>query len=242
MDGVTVPIEEPFVTPAGYRLMYSGDRSLGAPPGEVVNCRCTIVGARLEGTMQGVQQEQIQVGVHVLAASSVLSRSKTKQIFRAINTAGLEGFLREHPLARLDVVRVQMVGGRQINGEYDEQTRELWVNARRSEQTFAQPFRLGTTSSISALAPTLLAAIQRSLVHELAHHVYSRKIFATPLEGVVLGAAKLGTPLTFRASVGVKEYFAECFTAYVYERDLLQKHDPVGHAMIKRVREELGLP
>jgi hypothetical protein len=44
MDGVTVPLEEPFITPAGSRLMYPGDRSLGAPPGDVVNCRCTIVG------------------------------------------------------------------------------------------------------------------------------------------------------------------------------------------------------
>jgi len=44
MDGVEVPIEEPFVTPAGSRLMYPGDRSLGAMPGEVVNCRCTIIG------------------------------------------------------------------------------------------------------------------------------------------------------------------------------------------------------
>jgi hypothetical protein len=47
MDGVTVPIDEPFVTPAGSRLMYPGDRSLGAPAGEVVNCRCTVVGVML---------------------------------------------------------------------------------------------------------------------------------------------------------------------------------------------------
>lgn len=57
MDGVTVPIDQPFVTPAGSRLRYPGDRSLGAPAGEVVNCRCTIVGVVLEGTMQGVERE-----------------------------------------------------------------------------------------------------------------------------------------------------------------------------------------
>uniref|UniRef100_A0A7C3DMT2 Phage head morphogenesis domain-containing protein n=1 Tax=Meiothermus ruber TaxID=277 RepID=A0A7C3DMT2_MEIRU len=57
MDGVLVPIDEPFLTPAGSRLMYPGDRSLGAPPGEIVNCRCTVVGVMLESTMQVVEQE-----------------------------------------------------------------------------------------------------------------------------------------------------------------------------------------
>ena len=33
MDGVVVPIDEPLVTLAGSRLLYPGDRSLGAPPG-----------------------------------------------------------------------------------------------------------------------------------------------------------------------------------------------------------------
>jgi hypothetical protein len=133
--------------------------------------------------MEVVQQENIQLGVHILASSSVLSRNKTRQVFRAINTAGLEGFLRRHPLSRLDVVRAKTVGNRQINGEYDEDTQELWVNARRAERTYAQEFSLGKTRTVSALAPTILEAIRRSLIHELAHHVYKQRIFGTALEG-----------------------------------------------------------
>ena len=44
MEGQTVPIGEPFVTPEGHRLMYPGDTSLGAPAGTVVNCRCSVIG------------------------------------------------------------------------------------------------------------------------------------------------------------------------------------------------------
>lgn len=44
MEGVSVPIGEPFVTPLGSRLRYPGDRGLGAQVADVVNCRCTVIG------------------------------------------------------------------------------------------------------------------------------------------------------------------------------------------------------
>lgn len=40
MDGQSVEIEEPFVTPDGDKLMFPGDTSLGAPAKEIINCRC----------------------------------------------------------------------------------------------------------------------------------------------------------------------------------------------------------
>ncbi|MES4791951.1 MAG: hypothetical protein C4321_02245 [Chloroflexota bacterium] len=48
MNDVVVPIDEPFITPAGSRLLYPGDRSFGAPGGDVINCRCTLVGVVLD--------------------------------------------------------------------------------------------------------------------------------------------------------------------------------------------------
>lgn len=42
MDGQIVMHGEPFVTPDGYRMRFPGDTSLGAPPSEIIGCRCWI--------------------------------------------------------------------------------------------------------------------------------------------------------------------------------------------------------
>lgn len=40
-DGQDRPLHEPFEV-GGHQLMYPGDTSLGAPPDEVINCRCSV--------------------------------------------------------------------------------------------------------------------------------------------------------------------------------------------------------
>lgn len=42
MDGQTVGIDEPFVTPTGEKLMYPTDGSLGASTKEIIGCRCRV--------------------------------------------------------------------------------------------------------------------------------------------------------------------------------------------------------
>lgn len=44
-NGQTVPVEEPFIV-GGYMMMFPLDGSLGAPAEQIVNCRCTMTGAR----------------------------------------------------------------------------------------------------------------------------------------------------------------------------------------------------
>lgn len=40
LNGDTVGLDEPFVSPSGARMLYPGDVSLGAPAAERINCRC----------------------------------------------------------------------------------------------------------------------------------------------------------------------------------------------------------
>lgn len=43
MDGQVRPQGQPFVTGAGYQMRFPGDRSLGAPASEIINCRCRLI-------------------------------------------------------------------------------------------------------------------------------------------------------------------------------------------------------
>ena len=42
MEGQRRAMNEPFVTPTGYRMMQPGDSSLGAPGSETISCRCVL--------------------------------------------------------------------------------------------------------------------------------------------------------------------------------------------------------
>lgn len=42
-NGQIVPIDQPFVV-GGYQMMFPRDTTYGAPPSEIVNCRCSITG------------------------------------------------------------------------------------------------------------------------------------------------------------------------------------------------------
>lgn len=42
-NGQIVPIDEPFIV-GGYKMMFPRDVTYGAPPSEIINCRCSIIG------------------------------------------------------------------------------------------------------------------------------------------------------------------------------------------------------
>lgn len=60
-----IPISEPFEV-GGYLLMYPGDDSMGAPPGEIINCHCIQLAAEKEGEDEKTIRFKV-FGVGVLA-------------------------------------------------------------------------------------------------------------------------------------------------------------------------------
>jgi hypothetical protein len=40
--GKGLPLEEPFESPTGAKLLFPGDSSLGAGAAEIVHCRCRV--------------------------------------------------------------------------------------------------------------------------------------------------------------------------------------------------------
>ena len=43
MDGIQVPVDQPFTMPDGSMMMQPLDRSLGAPAEQIINCRCVAI-------------------------------------------------------------------------------------------------------------------------------------------------------------------------------------------------------
>lgn len=56
MEGQEVGTNEPFATPGGFKMMFPGDSSLGAPASEIINCRC-VVRTRIDFLADGVEPD-----------------------------------------------------------------------------------------------------------------------------------------------------------------------------------------
>ena len=184
---------------------------------------------------------------HAGIKASSTNRATTAHIAKAVVHTGLSRTLEKHPVSSTEIVpelygnKIRKDGSRAVtNGVYRHDTKELRV--RQRDDGFGKKFVPGKSHSISATAATAEDAMQRTMAHELHHHVHgviyqkhhdiAWEIINHYTDHV---KDKEGVAITKYAHQSEGEYFAETMAAYHYERDRLRQHDPAGYAIAEKV-------
>lgn len=200
-------------------------------------------------------------GKHCRKVVSALDPVDTERVLSIVGEAGLLPLLEREPLGVIEIVKGTRITPHPLNpkqpiaaedGEYLGGS--VFVNAgkRASGGPFfgplGQAFTPGPPGSpvpddFSRTAPSRIEAGRRTLIHEIGHHIYTlgnngnRLDPDGPVARIALAAFKdsARNSLTDYARRNEHEYFCECFALYVFDKQSLQTHDPVGFAMIEDV-------
>ena len=177
------------------------------------------------------------VGKHAREFLSALPKNPTKEALSSLSRDhGMLSLLERHPLSRVEL------SGRlpqSWNGQYDRLSRDLTVDAFRSPETYGKEFVPGKLGSVSEAGRNLAEAMQRSLYHELGHHVL--EIAGPDAQYQVERLLRSGraVPTSLRARKRGVEYFSETLAAYRFEDSLADK-DPEGYDMVEAILRLVG--
>ena len=175
----------------------------------------------------------IEVGVHARSFYSALPEQPTREVLKALRgDPKLLGFLKRHSLGRLEFSG--RVPEPNWYGFFDPPSRDLVVNALRSPASYGKEFDSPRLMSVSAAGKYLEEAMQRSLYHEISHHILERLPAHVLDEIAAQGRSGRASSISIRARYNPLEYFCETFTAYRFEGSLADK-DPVGYHMIEAI-------
>ena len=190
-----------------------------------------------------------QPGVHAATLTSNIPKRDSAALLAKLSTEtpGLLDFLRRVPLTEL--VLGKTIPSRNANGTYEWGPARLRVFVRwdRRPGTVGQTFQPGKTWSISVAGASRTDAVFRTLVHELGHHVHlhdasARAADFLAVDGDIRAAfANRTAQISNYARADAREYWAESFGAYVFERAALLAHDPAAHALVERVLARRGI-
>ena len=173
---------------------------------------------------------------------STMGRDARSYVYRAAQMLGLDQFLAIKPLNGIDFVpNLRTSSNEPIGGRYDRFTKILTINTVWSATTHGAKFLAGELETVAEAARTPAEAMQRTFVHELAHHVHRQG--GDVVNGIIESAFfnEDCRPITRYAKILPSEYFAESLTAYAYHRTALQTHDPIGYNMVVDVLTAVGV-
>lgn len=154
---------------------------------------------------------------------------------------GVAQWLEQYPFSRLELTQNVIYDNRLASGVYSYKTGILKIATTRAKSEYGYPFRWQSIYSVSSTGETQFQATQRTLVHELGHHLHAilarmdMEFFMETTRAVILRG---GTTYSKNNQL---EYFAETFALYVfYPTELLVK-DGFGYGMIESALERVGL-
>ncbi len=172
---------------------------------------------------------------------SQLNEHETLYFLTILEEIGVAHLLAQHPLKSLEFLETVEFEGRSVNGIYSFFEQSVQVAVHRDESEFHAVYRKQEFWSISSLATTSKDAIARTLAHEIGHHLHHILELLHPqsFRATILYPRSNG--LSQYALQSNREYFAECFAAFVYQRVELFMDDGFGYAMMNQSLKALGL-
>jgi hypothetical protein len=172
---------------------------------------------------------------------SQLSEPETQQLLDTLEQIGLGDFLRQYPLQHLEFNAEVLHNGQVVNGIYDFYSKSAEISLTREASEYNQPYHKQRFWSISSLANTKTQAVARTFIHEIGHHLHQLLEQMSPTQFRATMLLPRTNALSQYAMQRNREYFAECFAAYVYQRVELLMDDTLGYDMIERSLDALGI-
>jgi hypothetical protein len=180
----------------------------------------------------------LTVGAQAQEFLSALPEGPTKEVLSTLaRDPQVVAILSSHPLGRLELSG--RVPNPTWNGSYWPAAGDLTVNPFRPPGSYGKEFHNPALKSVSEAGRTLPEAMQRSLYHELGHHILN--VAGPEVRNQVTRLFRSGRtfPISQRAKIRAVEYFSESFAAYRFE-DCFADKDPEGYHMVEAILRLVG--
>jgi hypothetical protein len=176
-------------------------------------------------------------GIHAQDVRSSLTPGRTNRVFAVLGGPLLK-VLEKYPLEVLELGRNLPNGW---DGGYFPSERRITVLPSVSREHYGQPFTPGSIPFVTNAAKSETAAIQGNLVHEIGHLLLDRE--PRRLKSYVRAAFQRNrdAAVSRYGRRNSREFFAEAWVAYNFERRALRGHSQEVYSMVEHVLKEAGL-
>jgi hypothetical protein len=165
------------------------------------------------------QPISLKKGVHAAEFRSSLTPGRTNRVFSVLQGEPLAGW----------------------TGGYFPGERRITVLPSAPSEQYGQSFVPGSIDFVTSAAKSETEAIQRNLVHEVGHLLLDRS--PRELKSYVKATFRRNrdSAISRYGRQDSKEFFAEAWTAYHFERDVLREYSEEVYSMVEHVLKEAGI-